>query len=283
MLAGNVATGILANRSGPHSMLKQRILTAIVALSVIAIVLFVVPESVARIVIAVLFLAAAWEWAGFLFAPDRIRQKAVYVIFIGLTIGMVFLNLPDARLTLTIFKVAMVWWAIALVWLFLYPTPIAKPVAWLCGTFVMVPAWLALDFLYRTAPDLLLFVLLIVWVADIGAYFVGRGFGRVKLAPQISPGKTWEGVLGGLAAVFLLATAGARFVDIEVATLVPFCVAIAMLSVVGDLTVSMFKRNAGVKDSGALFPGHGGVLDRIDSVTAAAPLFTLGLAWLGVS
>lgn len=264
-------------------MLKQRILTAIVALSVLGIVLFVVPEFVARIFIGVLFLAAAWEWAGFLFAADRTRQKVVYVIFIGLVIGMLYLNLPDVNLALTIFKVAMVWWVAALGWLFVYPTRIAKPVIWLCGVLVMVPAWLALDFLYRTEPDLLLFILLIVWVADIGAYFVGRGFGRVKLAPQISPGKTWEGVLGGLAAVFLLATVGARFIDIEITTLVPFCIAIAMLSVVGDLTVSMFKRNAGVKDSGALFPGHGGVLDRIDSVTAAAPLFTLGLAWIGAS
>ena len=148
---------------------------------------------------------------------------------------------------------------------------------------VLVPAWAALDQLYMQMPNLLLFALLIVWVADIGAYFVGRGFGRVKLAPEVSPGKTWEGVLGGLAAVTVLAALGSRLLDIEIAVLVPLALAMAMLSIVGDLTVSMFKRAAGVKDSGTLFPGHGGVLDRIDSVTAAAPLFALALAWIGLA
>ena len=120
-------------------------------------------------------------------------------------------------------------------------------------------------------------------VPDIGAYFVGKGFGRVKLAPAISPGKTWEGVLGGLTAVTVLAAAGSAYFEVAVSVLVPFCLAVAMLSIVGDLTVSMFKRTAGVKDSGALFPGHGGVMDRIDSVSAAAPLFALALTWIGLN
>ena len=127
-----------------------------------------------------------------------------------------------------------------------------------------------------------MFALLIVWAADMGAYFVGKGFGKVKLAPQISPGKTWEGVLGGLCAVMVLAAIGAQVFATDIAVLLPFCLAIAMISIVGDLTESMFKRNAGVKDSGSLFPGHGGVLDRIDSVTAAAPLFALALGWIGI-
>ena len=166
--------------------------------------------------------------------------------------------------------------------MFFFPTPIAKPVAWICGALVIVPAWLALDILYLQRPELLLFALLIVWVADMGAYFVGKGFGRVKLAPQISPGKTWEGVFGGVSAVMVLAVMGSQAFEIEIAVIVPFCLAVAMISIVGDLTVSMFKRHSGVKDSGNLFPGHGGVLDRIDSVTAAAPLFALGLSWAGM-
>ena len=105
----------------------------------------------------------------------------------------------------------------------------------------------------------------------------------MKLAPQISPGKTWEGALGGLVVVALLAVAVAWWADHRVSVLLPFCLAIAALSIVGDLTVSMFKRTAGVKDSGTLFPGHGGVLDRIDSVTAAAPLFALGMSWTGLA
>ena len=273
--------GIPANRLGQPEMLKQRILTAIIALSVLAVVLFFVPEIVARVFIGALFLAAAWEWAGFLFAKTSERKRWIFVAFVALAIGMLLLNMPDVVLIDTVFKAALAWWTVALTWLFFFPTSIPKAVSWVCGTLVLVPAWAALDYLYQSAPDLLLFVLLIVWVADIGAYFVGKGFGRVKLAPKISPGKTWEGVVGGLCAVFLLAAVGSKFVDIELMILVPFCIAVAMLSVVGDLTVSMFKRNAGVKDSGTLFPGHGGVLDRIDSVTAAAPLFALALSWIG--
>jgi phosphatidate cytidylyltransferase len=281
MRVASGATDTPANSWEWPDLLQQRIFTAIVALAVLGAVLFVVPSFVARAVIAALFLAAAWEWAAFLLATDR-RSRVVYVVFIALLMGMFLLNIPDAGLVHDVFAVALAWWAVALVWLLFFPTRIRQAVSWLCGALVLVPAWLALDFLYRYAADLLLFLLLIVWAADIGAYFVGRGFGRVKLAPQISPGKTWEGVLGGLCAVLLLATAGSQIVGIEMSTLVPFCMAVAMLSVVGDLTVSMFKRNAGLKDSGSLFPGHGGVLDRIDSVTAAAPLFVLVLTLLGI-
>ena len=137
--------------------------------------------------------------------------------------------------------------------------------------------------LLRLGVEYLLFILLIVWVADGGAYFAGKAFGRVKLAPAISPGKTWEGVVGGFALVTLLAVAVAVWRDVSIGVLVPFCLAVAAISIVGDLTVSMFKRTAGIKDSGTLFPGHGGVLDRIDSVAAAAPLFVLGLGRLGVA
>jgi len=146
----------------------------------------------------------------------------------------------------------------------------------------MIPAWLALDFLYRLEPALLLFMLVIVWAADIGAYFAGKRWGRVKLAPGISPGKTWEGVLGGMLLVLALAAVRGLVAGNNLGVLLPFCLAVALLSIVGDLTVSIFKRNAGLKDSGKLFPGHGGLLDRIDSVTAAAPLFALGVSWAGL-
>lgn len=262
-------------------MLKQRILTALIALSVLAIVLFFVPPVVARAAVVVLILAGAWEWGGFL-AGESNGARIAYTLFIGALVGALLVAQDNPLVVENVFRLALVWWLSALVWMLFFPTPIPRALTWVCGALVLVPAWAALDFLYRQAPDLLIFVLLIVWVADIGAFFVGKGFGRVKLAPQISPGKTWEGVLGGLTAVVLLAAVGSRYFDIDVAVLVPFCVAVAMLSVVGDLTVSMFKRTAGIKDSGSLFPGHGGVLDRIDSVTAASPLFALALAWVGL-
>ena len=147
---------------------------------------------------------------------------------------------------------------------------------------MLVPLYLALIMLYQVSPNMLLFALLIVWVADSGAFFAGKAFGRVKLAPKISPGKTWEGVVGGLVAVGLLTLGRSFWVETDLAVFVPFCLAAACLSIVGDLTVSMFKRSAGVKDSGTLFPGHGGVLDRIDSVASATPLFALGVTWAGL-
>ena len=262
-------------------MLRQRILTAIIALLVLGIVMFAVPTVIGRAFIAVLLLAGAWEWGGFLFHENN-KLRLFYVAFIGALIAALLLNHQDQQLLELVFKVALVWWFAALVWMFFYPTPIAKIVIWIAGALVLVPAWAALDLLYTQSASLLLFALLIVWAADIGAYFVGKGFGRVKLAPRISPGKTWEGVLGGLTAVTLLAAVGSRFFEIDISVLIPFCLAVSMLSIVGDLTVSMFKRDAGIKDSGSLFPGHGGVMDRIDSVTAAGPLFALALSWIGL-
>lgn len=281
MRAVNGATDSPESSSELHEMLKQRVVTAIVALSVLAVVMFAVPVIIARIAIALLMLGAAWEWSGFIFSNEN-KGRYVYLLFIAILMAVIFVELPNAGLVGIILKISLGWWFTALAWMFFFPTPIAKPVAWICGALVIVPAWLALDILYLQRPELLLFALLIVWVADMGAYFVGKGFGRVKLAPQISPGKTWEGVFGGVSAVMVLAVMGSQAFEVEIAVIVPFCLAVAMISIVGDLTVSMFKRHSGVKDSGNLFPGHGGVLDRIDSVTAAAPLFALGLSWAGM-
>jgi phosphatidate cytidylyltransferase len=262
-------------------MLKQRFVTAIVALAVLTVVLFVLPPVAARIVIFAVIIGGAWEWGGFMFA-DNMPPRLAYVAFIGALIAALFFSMGNHSLLDAVFTIALVWWLLALVWMLFYPTSISTALSWICGTLVLLPAWAALDHLYVETPQLLVFALLIVWVADMGAFFVGKGFGRVKLAPKISPGKTWEGVLGGLTAVLLLAAAGSRVLEIEISVLVPFCLAVTMLSVVGDLTVSMFKRSADVKDSGTFFPGHGGILDRIDSVTAAAPLFALALHWAGL-
>jgi phosphatidate cytidylyltransferase len=149
----------------------------------------------------------------------------------------------------------------------------------------LLPAWVALLALLRATDrgiEYLLFVLVIIWAADIGAYFTGRRFGRTKLAVEVSPGKTWEGFAGGLAAAGLVAAIGARWLDLPELILVPVGLSVAAISVVGDLTVSMFKRHAHLKDSGSLFPGHGGVLDRVDSITAGVPLFALIAVWMGI-
>lgn len=262
-------------------MLKQRILTAIVAGSALLLVLFVLPPLAAEIMIAAFFLAAAWEWSGFLTLKSRAARLA-YVALIGALLVTVGWLLPRETTVDIVLRIGIAWWFAALVWAFFWPTRIAKPVGWICGALVMVPAYIALVELYKLQPGVLLFVLIIVWSADIGAYFTGKRFGRVQLAPNISPGKTWEGVIGGLSAVVVVLVLASKYwLEIDIAVVVPFCLAVATVSIVGDLTVSMFKRNAGLKDSGKVFPGHGGVLDRIDSVAAAAPLFALGIGWMG--
>lgn len=258
-------------------MLRTRFVTAVISLLILGAVLFLVPPVVALLVVGLLVLAGAWEWSGFL-QLGTTAWRISYVVLIAALMVVTSLVFPgQADLLLSI---ACGWWLLAFVWTFFFPTPIPAAVRWACGVLVLIPLFVALQSLYGLDPMLLLLSLLIVWAADMGAYFIGRKYGRVKLAPRISPGKTWEGVFGGLAAVVVLILVWAHFRDMGIAVLLPFCLGVAALSIVGDLTVSMFKRTAGLKDSGNLFPGHGGVLDRIDSVSAAAPLFVIGVKWL---
>lgn len=264
-------------------MLKQRVITAVVALSALLIVLFVVPASVAWVAIAAVILLGAWEWSGLL-QVQQLTTRVVYVVLIGASLLAV--SWPLALNTELILQISLAGWLAALVWTFYFPTKIPVVVRWIAGALLLVPLYMALLILYRAGPEILLFSLLVIWFADSGAYFAGKTFGRVKLAPGISPGKTWEGAIGGVVAVIALTVVTSVWVGQEnglpgLGVLVPFFLAVACLSIVGDLTVSMFKRNAGVKDSGKLFPGHGGILDRIDSVAAAAPLIALGLTWVG--
>ncbi len=261
-------------------MLKTRFITSVISLVILGVVLFVVPAEVAKLVVAVVILAGAWEWSGFLDLSGSAARSAYVALIAALMASMIFI-VPEQ--TYLLLQLACIWWFVAFIWTLFFPTRIPLAVRWICGALVLVPLFVALLFLYDFAPRFLLIALLIVWAADMGAYFAGKQFGRVKLAPSISPGKTWEGVFGGLAIVAILTLAWSHFGGMDIAVLLPFCLAVAALSVVGDLTVSMFKRTAGVKDSGKLFPGHGGVLDRVDSVAAAAPLFALGLDWLGLA
>lgn len=259
-------------------MLKQRILTAIVTLIVVAAMLFLFPTWATRLIIAALMVVAAWEWSGLLPGQLQQAQRTMYVGLIVVLVAGVFYLVPDGLSSQKFFALASAWWMVAFVWLLLHPTPIPPAVGWICGALIIVPAWFSLDWIFLRDGVSLLLLLLIVVGADTGAYFGGKLFGRVKLAPRISPGKTWEGVIGGMVVVAVLAVAYAIQTDGKLSVYLPLCLAIAVISIVGDLTVSVFKRRAGVKDSGWLFPGHGGVLDRIDSIAAATPVFALALA-----
>jgi len=215
------------------------------------------------------------------------RLGYVALIAVLLPLAWRLTQVPGGRDLLL--NIALVWWVIALLWVMLAPRWVAAWSAALAGVLALVPAWVALLSLrldLERGAEWILFALVLVWAADIGAFFIGRKFGRLRLAPSVSPGKTWEGVLGGMVASALVAVLGSwwfgRTFAIPLAQFLPMCLAVVAFSIVGDLTESLLKRFAGVKDSGSLFPGHGGVMDRIDSVTGAAPILLFGLIMLGI-
>jgi phosphatidate cytidylyltransferase len=263
--------------------LAQRIATALVLVAVCLPALLFLPPAVAVLMLAVVVMLGAWEWSAFIGQPG-VGGRLAYLAAVAVTLIAVRWVVPRQPGTLIIVSVSLAWWAVAFLWILRYPRRISRPITCACGFLVLVPAWVALFSLIANPGKgrwLLLLALAIVWSADVGAYFAGRIWGRVKLAPQVSPGKTWEGVFGGVAFAAVTATLGAALLGLPIMAAAPLGISVAAISVVGDLTVSMFKRNVGLKDSGHLFPGHGGVLDRVDSVTAAAPLFLLEASWVG--
>lgn len=266
--------------------LRTRIFTALVLGAVLLAVLLWLPEWGTVAVMTVLVLAGAWEWSAFV----RLRGAALrgaYVLLVALLLAGAwrFSETPGGQELLL--AVAMLWWVTALLWIALAPRRVSPWSAAAAGVLALVPAWLALVRLRYTPPpsrgaEWVLFAFVLVWVADIGAFFCGRRYGRVRLAPEVSPGKTWEGVLGGIALSALVAIAGGLWFGVPLLMFLAVCVTAVAFSIVGDLTESLLKRFAGMKDSGSVFPGHGGVMDRIDSLTGAAPVLLLGLTLLGV-
>jgi phosphatidate cytidylyltransferase len=263
--------------------LRKRIITAVVLAVLFLAVLLWLPPIATVIVVTALVLAGAWEWSAFLRPTLSIARVAYVALLALLLLGVRYLAAdPDVRHLILI--TALVWWLVALGWIIFAPRSVASWSAGLAGVLALVPAWVALVWL-RYLPNgqyWVLFTLLLVWGADIGAYFAGHRFGRTRLAPDVSPGKTWEGVIGGFALSAIVAVAGSAWFALPLYAFVPLCLAAVGFSIVGDLTESLLKRFAGVKDSGTLFPGHGGVMDRIDSVTGAAPVLFFGLTMLGV-
>jgi phosphatidate cytidylyltransferase len=264
--------------------LRKRIVTALVLVVLFLGVLLFLPAAATVIVVTALVLAGAWEWSAFL-RPSVGIARFGYVALVALLLpGVWYVTVdPDGRQFILI--MALVWWLVALTWIIFAPHSVARWSAGLAGVLALVPAWLALVRLRLVAShgaEWVLFTLLLVWGADIGAYFAGHRFGHTRLAPQVSPGKTWEGVVGGFALSAVVAIAGSAWFGLPLYAFGPLCLAVVAFSIVGDLTESLLKRFAGVKDSGTLFPGHGGVMDRIDSVTGAAPVLFFGLTMLGV-
>jgi phosphatidate cytidylyltransferase len=265
--------------------LRKRIVTAVVLAVILIAIVLLLPAVATLVLLTVLVLAGAWEWSAFLRAPGAVVRTA-YVALVALMMPVVWLVTETAAGRQVVLAAAVTWWMIALAWVAFAPQRVSSWAAALAGLLALLPAWVAL---MRLRCDLehgaqwMLFTLVLVFAADIGAFFAGRRFGRLRLAPTVSPGKTWEGVLGGAAAGALVAVAGSAWFSVPLYTFLPLCLAAVAFSIVGDLTESLLKRFAGLKDSGTLFPGHGGVMDRIDSVTGAAPVLLFGLTVLGVA
>ena len=266
-------------------MLKERVLTAIVLAAVLLFVMLGLPPVATVWLLTVLVLVGAWEWAGFI-GKNTPATRAAFTVAVALAlVACLYFYTSSPDFVLTVVTVAVAWWFIAFVWLCLAPGRVTPVTAAVAGFLSLVPCWLALVHVtFSTqSPRWVLFTLALVWAGDTGAFFAGRWLGRVPLAPRVSPKKTWEGALGGLAASGVVAWASAKWVfAVDAWPFVMTCVAVAALSIVGDLTESMLKRAAGLKDSGTMFPGHGGMLDRIDSVTAAAPALVFALIGLKV-
>ncbi len=266
-------------------MLRTRILTAAVLIGLLLAVVLWLPPIWTVLALSAIVLAGAWEWSGFLRSPST-SVRLVYVVAVAALLPLSWMFTATLEGTAVVLSIAVLWWIVALLWVVFAPRRAARWSAALAGLLALVPAWVALSRLRLDVPrggEWMLFILILVWVADIAAFFVGRRFGRMRLAPEVSPGKTWEGALGGAAVSVLVAIAGSGWFGITPVIFVPLCLIAVAFSVVGDLTESLLKRFAGMKDSGTLFPGHGGVMDRIDSVTGAAPVLFFGLVALGVA
>lgn len=272
-------------------MLKTRIITALI-LAPIAIggIFFLPPLGFALFTGAIITLGA-WEWANLSGIEGQGGRVAYAAVIAGILYGL--LNVP----AVAVLWLALAWWFVSFLLVRSYPAGSAGwgsvPARAIMGLLVLLPAWVGLNHLRTGVLDFgtvsnslwaILYVFCVVWVADIGAYFAGRAFGKAKLAPRVSPGKSWAGVWGGLVAVGVFALLVGLIVSAsvpETAFLILASLATGLVSVLGDLLESMLKRFRGVKDSSQLLPGHGGIMDRIDSLTVAIPVFALIITQLG--
>lgn len=273
--------------------LNARIITAIILIPLVIAALFFLPPNLFGYVIIVICSLAAWEWSQFIGWTVQIKRIISSVLFgiclLGLQLSFQDLTqLTTEPLIIYILSAGLVWWLVAIILVVTFPTSArfwsqSVILKILFGFLTILPFYCGMLVLKSVDYHIdnfigawwVLYVMLLVWSADSGAYFFGHLFGKHKLAAKVSPGKTLEGMLGGMLTAGIIAWLFSLFVPVLlISKNVLFCsVIVVIISVLGDLTESMFKRQAGVKDSSHLIPGHGGVLDRIDSLTAAIPVF----------
>ncbi|MCK9788073.1 phosphatidate cytidylyltransferase [Providencia rettgeri] len=273
-------------------MLKYRLLTAIILIPIVIAALFLLsPANFGLVVIAVCALGA-WEWAQFVGWHSQAKRIGLAVVFAAILLAMQF-SISDINqfsfepMILYGLWAGLIWWGIAIILVVTYPASASwgksVVIRLLFGVLTIIPFYCGMMVLrtvgYQSDTFFgawwLLYVMLLVWGADSGAYAFGRTIGRNKMAPKVSPGKTWEGLVGGLITAGIISWLFSAFAPIPVMPdyLLVTSIIVVVVSVFGDLTESMFKRQSGIKDSSHLIPGHGGILDRIDSLTAAIPVF----------
>jgi len=281
-------------------LLKQRIITALILAPAAIWAIFYLPLMYFSSLLLLVVAIGAWEWSAFIGLKSKLK-RSLYVAVTVILICMLWFIIPPTDLwpllgglqeyALLLLWLSVAWWLLAALLMLSYPKSITfwakNPfVIAIFGWCTLVPTWLAFMVLRSHnhfvdafhGAQLLMFLLLLVWSADIGAYFVGKSLGKHKLMPNVSPGKTLEGFLGGMFCAALLTLSIGYFLQWtteQFTSAIFVAVIISIVSVLGDLTESMFKRQAGIKDSGKILPGHGGILDRIDSLTATAPIFAL--------
>lgn|SRR5690606_39125830 len=278
-------------------MTRTRVIVALILAPAAIAAILLLPTPWLMALSAVVFLAGLWEWFRLSDIGDTLARTLLLALNLALMVALVWASRTSSGFNYVLIQLAtllgVAWWLLACLWLrhFEFASNHADTHArvfkLLAGTAAIVPAWCALGMLHHAQPHghrWLFVALAIVWAADSGAYFAGRRWGRRKLAPRISPNKTVEGLLGGMACGLLVAMVFAPMAGASLAQL-PLVAVVTLVavgfSVVGDLFESLLKRHVGAKDSGDLLPGHGGILDRIDGVIAALPAFAVGKAWLG--
>ena len=262
-------------------MLKQRVVTGLVLIVVAFVAIFWLPVAVFSICFALVIMFGAWEWANLAGVENSILRVG-YAVVVGCVCFLVnYLSMSVVPFLIA----ASIWWCFVFLMVKNYPSS----AEWCSGTIVkllmgvvtLFPAWLAMDLLKSRFESVeIILVLLFVWAADVGAYFIGKNFGQHLLAVNVSPQKTIEGFLGGVVSSVFIAIIIGLALNVSFAKglgLILLSIIIAFMSVVGDLLESLLKRERGVKDSSKLLPGHGGILDRIDSLTAALPIYALVL------
>jgi phosphatidate cytidylyltransferase len=271
---------------------KQRIITALLVMPLAIAMILLLPSTIFAVFICFLCVLACWEWT----RMAGMRSRPVRGVLVGLSvIAMAALwYYADAAAGWITIVAGCCWWFVALAWLRNFsfgaaPTRENITLKLIAGAFAILPAWTAMMQLHRSQPTAphawALYSLAVIWAADSFAYLVGRRWGKTKLAPNISPGKTIAGVYGAIAGSALTALIGGWMLDVHGPALAGLFVLVLVavcFSIVGDLFESLIKRHGNVKDSGALFPGHGGVADRLDGVFAALPFFAVGKFLLGL-